>query len=133
MAWFPAWLLLYRRYTHVAVAKSPKSKASKGPVRVPPGETLPDIVERLVPKRQVHTENGDVVITRERLPRLNPNTALATPWRYCVRVYPDPKGTAFTSFQHAASEAEHHATSHHARVIYIEDQVPTLLADYRRR
>ena len=123
------WLL----YTRLAVAKSPRPKSPKTPVRVRPTESLPDILERIVPRRQVHVEDGDVVITRERIPHLNPYTTSPAPWQYCVRIYPDPHGTAFTSFQNAASEAEHDASSRHARVIYIEDDAPTVLADYRRR
>ena len=115
------------------MAKSRRPKSPKRPVRVRPTESLPDILERIVPRRQVRIEDGDVVITRERVPRLNPYATSVAPWRYCVRVYPDPQGTAFTSFQNAASDAEHHASARHARVIYIEDDAPTVLADYRRR
>ena len=116
------------------MAKSRRPKSPKTPVRVQPTEALPDIVERIVPRRQVHVEDRDVVITRERVPPLNPYAAFAVPWRYCVRVYPEPQGTAFTSFQNAASEAEHYATLHHARVLYVEDnEAPSVLADYRRR
>jgi hypothetical protein len=73
------------------------------------------------------------VITRERVPRVNPYATFPTPWRYCVRHYPEPQGAAFTSFQHAASAAEQDATSRNGRVIYIENQIPTVLADYRLR
>jgi hypothetical protein len=120
-------------YTRDAVAKSRRPQSPKRPVRVRPTEALPDIVERIVPRRQVAAEDGDVVITRERVPRLNPHAMFAVPWRYCLRIYPDPQGSAFTSFQNAASEAEHYATVHHARVLYVEDESPTVLADYRRR
>ena len=115
------------------MAKSRNSKSASNPVRIPPAESLPDIVERIVPRRHVQIEERDVVITRERVPRLNPLATVSTPWRYCVRVYPDPQGTAFTSFQNAASEAEHYATSHNARVIYVEDGGSTIIADYRQR
>jgi hypothetical protein len=120
-------------YTLATVAKSWRPQSSKRPVRIRPTEALPDIVERIVPRRRVHAEDRDVVITRERVPRLNPHAMFAVPWRYCVRIYPDPHGTAFTSFQNAASEAEHYATLHHSRVLYVEDESPTVLADYRRR
>ena len=42
------------------------------PTRVPPAETLPDVLERVVLRRQLKVEDGDVVITRERVPSLNP-------------------------------------------------------------
>jgi hypothetical protein len=94
---------------------------------------LSDVVERLVLRRQVKVEDSDIVITRERVPRLNPYATVATPWRYCVRTYPEPQGQAFNSFQNAASAAEHLATERRSRVMYVEDDVPTLLADYRTR
>ena len=111
--------------------KSKPAKSTSRTVRVSPGDTLPDVLERVVLRRQVKVEDGDVVITRERVPRLNPYATVATPWRYCVRIYPEPQGHAFNSFQNAASDAEHLATARHSRVMYVEDAVPTLLTDYR--
>ena len=108
-------------------------RADPRPALVPPAETLPDVLERVVPRRHVKVAIGDVVITRERLPSLNPFTRLATPWRYCVRLYPDPQGDGYTAFQNAASAAEQLATQRYARVVYVEDGTPTMLADYRRR
>ena len=102
------------------------------PVRVPPAQALPDVVERVVLRKQVMVVVGDVVITRERVPRLNPYATAATPWRYCVRVYPDPQGDVYTAFPNAASAAEQLAAHRNARVLYVEDNIPTLLADYRR-
>ena len=102
------------------------------PTRTSPDEALPDILERIVHKRQVQVEDGDIVITRERLPRLNPYATISLPWRYRVRVYPEPGGHTFSSFQHAASEAEDLATGRKARVLYIETDQPAVLADYRR-
>jgi hypothetical protein len=99
---------------------------------VPPVDSLPDVLERVLLRRQVTIEDGDVVIARERVPNLNPMTTIPTPWRYCVRVYPNPHGDAFSAFQNAASAAEQLATERHARVLYVEDKQPTLLADYRR-
>ena len=61
----------------------------------------------------------------------NPYATVALPYRYRVRVSPEPAGHTYTSFQHAASAAEELATGRRARVIYIEGDSPTLLADYR--
>lgn len=88
-------------------------------------------MERLVPRRQIQPEVGDVVITRERLPKVNPYLS-EVPWRYRVAVYPEPRGHTFTGFAPAASEAEELASTRRARVLYIEMQSATLLADYRR-
>jgi hypothetical protein len=42
------------------------------------------------------------------------------------------EGNVFTSFQHAASTAEQLATDRRARLLFVEDDVTTLLNDYRR-
>lgn len=103
-----------------------------GPRRIPPRDDVPEAVERIVPKRQVQPQRGDVIVRRERVPRLNPYALAAPPWRYRVTVFPDPsEGHVFTSFPHAASAAEQLATERHARVLYIEDDTSTTIADYR--
>lgn len=113
--------------------KTPQPPDPKGvPERIAPDDALPDVLERVVLRRQVQVELGDVVVTRERVPRLNPHATIALPWRYRVAVYPEPAGHTYTSFQHAASAAEDLATGRHARVIYLETDQPTLLADYRK-
>ena len=101
--------------------------------RISPADALPDVVERLVSRRQLQPENGDVVITRERVPRLNPHAQFPQPWGYRVTVHGETcEQRTFTSFPHAASEAEHLASTRNARVVYIEDSMPTVLGDYRR-
>jgi hypothetical protein len=75
---------------------------------------------------------GDVLIARERLPRLDPHAPLSPQWRYRVTVFGRPKEAhTFTSFPHAASAAEQLASTHQVRVIYAEDGLHTVLADYR--
>jgi hypothetical protein len=103
------------------------------PNRIAPADALPDVVERVVSRRQLYPEDGDVVITRERVPCLNPFAQFPQPWRYRVVVRGEiGERPTFTSFPHAASEAEQIASQRAARVIIIEDDVPTVLADYRR-
>ena len=76
---------------------------------------------------------GDVLIARERLPRLDPHAPLSPQWRYRVTVFDGPQEAhTFTSFPHAASAAEQLASKQQVRVIYIEDGLHTVLADYRR-
>jgi hypothetical protein len=103
-----------------------------GPKRIPPGDDLSEAVERMISRRQLQIEAGDIVIRRERVPRLNPRASAAMPWRFRVLVSPEPGGLVFTSFPHAASEAEQMAARRRSRVVYVEDDRPTLLADYRR-
>lgn len=120
-------------YTTRIVPKRRQQPDPPGPKRTPPGEDLPEAVERIISRRQIHIEKGDVVIRRERVPRLNPRASAATPWRFRVLVSPEPGGgLVFTSFPHAASEAEQMAARRRSRVVYVEDDLPTLLADYRR-
>jgi hypothetical protein len=101
--------------------------------RIAPTDTLPDVLERVVLRRQVKIEDGDVVITRERVPSLNPYATVATPWRYRVKVYPGLQGDAFNGFQNAASAAEQVATQRRVRIVYVEDDTPMIVADYRVR
>jgi len=114
--------------------KRRQSPDPPGPKRIPPADDLPEAVERIISRRQILIEAGDVVIRRERVPRVNPMASAPTPWRFRVLVSPAPSGggLVFTSFQHAASEAEQMAARGHSRVVYVEDDLPTLLADYRR-
>ena len=112
------------------MAKSPQPR--RGPNRIAPSDALPDVVERLVPRRQFQPEDGDVLITRERIPRVNPFAQFPLPWRYrlAVRGGMEEQRT-FNSFQHAAFEAEQIASKRNSRVVYIEDDTPTVLGDYR--
>ena len=108
-------------------------KKTRGPQRIPPDDAVPDIVERVVPRRNLRVERGDVVITRERVPGLNPFPIAPPPWRFRVGIAGQPVGTGATynSFQHAASDAEQRAAANRLRVIYVEDESSSLLADYR--
>ena len=111
----------------------PANALTDGLSRIAPADALPDVVERVVSRRQLQPEDGDVVITRERVPLLNPRSQFPQPWRYRVVVRGElGERPTFTSFPHAALEAEQIASERAARVIIIEDDVPTVLADYRR-
>ena len=100
------------------------------PVR--PQDDPTETIERLVPKRQIHISHDDVLVVREVTPRLNPDALVPPPFRYRVRHNgEDAIGLVFTSFQHAASEADSVASRLDTRVIYVEDDIPYVLADYR--
>jgi hypothetical protein len=103
------------------------------PDRIPPVDDPAGAMERLVPRKQLRVERGDVVIARESMPRLQPS-ATAARWWFRVSVYlsPEADGRVFTSFHHAASHGEQLASQRCARLLFIEDQSPTLLNDYRR-
>jgi len=101
--------------------------------RRPPRDAPSDAIERVQPRR-VQIEIGDVVVTRERLPRVNPRPASTAPqWRYRIRIHPDQHtGPVFNGFVSAASHAEQIASVECARIVFIEDELPVILADYRK-
>ena len=109
-------------------------KKHAGPIRIPPSEAEAEALERIAAKRQLQVRHGDVLIVRELVPRVSvPKLVTERQWRFRVYVYPDrSEGHTFNSFQHAASEAEHMGVQTNSRVIYIEDDVPGLMNDYRR-
>ena len=103
-----------------------------GLIRIPPAEAASEAIERLVSKRQLQVERGDVVVLREPVPRLKQSSSPL--WRYRLFVHPaaDSDGRVFNSFQHAASEAEQLAAQRRARLLYVENGVPSLVNDHRR-
>src|SRR5688500_18455722 len=102
--------------------------ASEGgaPERISPRSDTAETLERLVSRRQLRVEAGDVVIAREPLPRLQP-TPTDAQWWFRVAVYPrgNPDERVFTSFHHAALHAEQLASQRRARLLFIEDRIPT--------
>ena len=108
---------------------SPQSGAG----RIPPADAPAEAVERILPRRQLRLEASDVVIIREQLPRLTDAIGRQPQWRYRVVTHPEHAvGPTFTSFAAAAGHGEYLATEGHARLMFVEDDVPSLLADYRR-
>jgi hypothetical protein len=101
--------------------------------RLAPADSPADAVERVAPRRQ-QLHSGDVVITRERLPQVNPRPLSVGPqWRFRVQVHPEKYGKPlFNTFTVAASEGERLASERHARLMFVEDDVVALIADYRR-
>jgi hypothetical protein len=111
------------------------SSIAEGLRRTPPSESPSEAVERLLPRWQLRLLPGDVVVAREPIPKVNPRPLSKEPqWRYRVSVHPEPQlGQTFTMFLHAASRAEELAVSRRTRIMFVEDDVPALLADYRRQ
>jgi hypothetical protein len=112
----------------------PRKIARKGPPhRLAPTEAPADAVERIAGRRALLINSGDVVVSRERLPQVNPNPLTREPqWRFRVCIQGTPGSSQFfTGFAHAASHADELATAKRARLVVVEDDIPSLLADYR--
>jgi hypothetical protein len=101
------------------------------PTRIAPSDDTAETVERIVSRRQLPLEDGDVVIRREEVPPLK-KTHVERHWQYRLEI----RGKAnapliFDSFQNAASVGEELASKHRARLFYVEDERPVLLSDHR--
>ena len=111
-----------------------RKTAPKGPPhRLAPEDAPAEAVERIAGRRALTIARGDVVLSREPLPKVNPRPLTDEPqWRFRVCVQGVPNSSQFfTSFTHAASRAEELATTKRTRLVLVEDDIPTLLADYR--
>jgi hypothetical protein len=103
------------------------------PRRIPPTDAPAEAIERITPRKIQQLTAGDVVITREQIPRVNTRPlSQKTQWRYRVSIHTDPWGESqvFSGFVHAAAAAEQLGAALRTRVMYVEDDVPSLLADY---
>ena len=100
----------------------------------PPAEAPADAIERVSPRRQTIV-SGDVVVSREPLPLVNPTPIFKeTQWRYRVCIEGQPGSSQFfDGFAAASARAEDLATRYPARIMFVEEGVVSLLADYRRR
>ena len=90
-------------------------------------------MERIAGRHVLLIARGDVVVSREPLPKVNPRPLTQQPqWRFRVCIQGVPRSSQFfTSFTHAASHGEELATTKHTRLVFVEDDIPSLLADYR--
>jgi hypothetical protein len=98
-----------------------------------PRESITDpaeAVERIVPRRQLLLEDGDVLIVRA------PSGLSLTGRVYQLRVRgAGPLAGRFVSFEHAAAAGDQLAAGECVRLFYVdsdsEQEVPHLLKDYR--
>ena len=107
--------------------------ARKGPPhRLAPGDAPAAAVERVAGRRSLLIARGDVVVSRER-PKVNPRPLTQqSQWRFRVSIQGVSRSSQFfTSFTHAASHGEELATTKRTRLVFVEDDIPSLLADYR--
>jgi hypothetical protein len=113
----------------------PRKTGPKGPPhRVPPQDAPAEAVERIAGRKQLVIDRGDVVVSREPLPKVNTNPlSREQQWRFRVCIQGVRQSTQFfTSFAPAASRADELATEKRARLLLVEDDIPMLLADYRK-
>ena len=108
------------------------TKRTKGNAveRVPPAESPSDAVERVSPRSAAALRDRDVVLAREPLPRVNPRPASTAPeWRYRVCVQGQRRSSQFfTSFAPAAAAADQLASERNARLMLVEEGIPSLLS-----
>ena len=90
-------------------------------------------MERIAGRRALAIDRGDVVVSREPLPQVNTNPVSRAPqWRFRVCIQGVPGSSQFfTSFTHAVSRAEELASAKRTRLVFVEDEIPSLRADYR--
>ena len=103
------------------------------PHRLAPEDAPAEAMERIAGRRALSIDPGDVVLSREPIPRVNTNPLTReTQWRFRVCVQGTPNSSQFfTSFTHAASRGEELAIAKRTRLVLVEDDIPSLLADYR--
>jgi hypothetical protein len=104
--------------------------------RLPPNADPAEAVERLVARRQLIIEDGDVVIAREAagLPPRRSSSILAptsSQYRLSLRGVPGDRPRLYASYEHAVMNGEAYAAKHRVRLFYVEDGVLSLLKDYR--
>ena len=108
----------------------PKRRSGE-PVPIPPLADPAEAVERIVPRRQLLLEDGDVLIVRASA-GLHATIGRAV---YELRLRGQgATGERFASFEHAASRGDQLALQRHVRLMFIEnqDEPPHLLKDYRQ-
>ena len=96
----------------------------------PPLVDAAEAVERIVPRRQLLFENGDVIIVRV------PSGLNLTGRLYQLRIRGSgPIAERFVSFEHAAGAGDQVAAQARVRLFYVDSdseyEVPHLLKDYR--
>ena len=119
-------------------ATSPKAELSeREPVRLPTDDPA-EAVERVLSRRQLLVEDGDIVIARESAGILRGTfgiDSLTRPssltYRLIVRGQPDDSRRVFATYERAAVDGEALAAERRVRLFYDEDGVLALLKDYR--
>ena len=90
-------------------------------------------MERIAGRRGLTITPGDVVVSRELLPKVNQRPLIDERNGGFVSASKASR-TAVSSlrvFTYAASRGEELASAKRIRLLFVEDDIPTLLADYR--
>ena len=120
-------------------ARSPKETelSEREPVRLPTDDPA-EAVERVLSRRQLLVEDGDIVIARESAGILRGTfgiDSLTRPssltYRLIVRGQPDDSRRVFATYERAAVDGEALAAERRVRLFYDEDGSLALLKDYR--
>jgi hypothetical protein len=120
-------------------APSPKENGTpERTVRVTPTDDPAEAVERVLSRRQLIVEDGDVVIAREAagfgrgtFGTESLSSRSSSTYRLIVRGERDDSRRMFATYEHAIVDAEAHAAEHSVRLFYDENGALTLLKDYR--
>ncbi len=103
-----------------------------------PTDDPAEAVERVLSRRQLLVEDGDIVIARESAGILRGTfgidslTGPSSPtYRLIVRGQPDDSRRMFATYERAAVDGDSMAAGHGVRLFYDEDGVLALLKDYR--
>src|SRR5262245_8718145 len=118
-----------RRQSRRAVSvPNPPGSADDRTALIAPAADPAEAVERVVSRRQLIVEPGDIVLARE-------TVAHESSWQYRLHVHPEPShgslANVFARFDWAAAAGEDRAANSKVRLFYDEDGVLTLLQDYR--
>jgi hypothetical protein len=107
-------------------------------VRREPADDPAEAVERLIPRRQLIVEAGDVMIVREpagvfrqRADLSTQPTASNSQYRVSVHGRRDDRGRVFVMYDRAVMDGEAIAAARRVRLFYVENAGLTLLKDYR--
>jgi hypothetical protein len=113
------------------------SEPEREPVLLAPTAEPAETVERIVSRRNLIIEDGDVMIIREAasLSRDGGMSPLATTsnsqYRMSIRGNPNDHSRVFSTYEGAVADGEAIAAQRGVRVFYTEDAAMTLLNDYR--
>jgi hypothetical protein len=126
-----------RRQLREQQRRTPKSPTPRietpPPSRQPPAADPAEAVERVLSRRQLLIEPGDIVLRRE--PASPSNVGRATTWTYALSIHlNDPRRrpcTLYARYDVGVMTGEELAVRRRVRLYYDEDGTMTLLKDYR--
>ena len=107
------------------------------PVRLAPADDPAETVERLLSRRQLIVEDGDIVVVRETARISRGTTVVASlgsssMWQYRVTVRGQHESRrVFATYERGVVDGEALAAERRVRLFYAEDLSLTLLKDYR--